>query len=246
MIPTAPPLQSPSMRFIVMAKRPEPGRVKSRLVEDGLTPADAASVAEAMLTCIAERLAERGELVLAVSPNDSFDGFPEPVRRAASRWVNQGPGHLGARMLRQWRAEEGESPVAFFGMDSPDVPASAIERIPEVLNEHDLAIGPSEDGGYWTIAGNRCHPAVLGEIDWGTASVYDATRERAAAAGLRTAELDRWPDVDRLEDLLDLITRLRSGVADQEPPLARLLDRLDAMPVLTRIAKDAWNTRDRP
>lgn len=234
------------VRFILMAKRPVPGAVKSRLVADGLSPADAATVAEAMLECIAERLAARGELVIAVSPDDSFDAFPHAVRTAAGRWVNQGSGDLGARMMRLWRDEQSDRPLAFFGMDSPDVPAAALERISAVLAEHDLAVGPTDDGGYWTLAGMRCRPEVLADIDWGTASVYDATRERAAAAGLRTAELTRWSDVDRLDDLQALIARLRSGAAETERPLAGLLDRLDAIPALQRDANDAWNTRDRP
>ena len=55
---------------VLMARMPEPGHVKTRLVSGGVySRAMAADLAWAMLRCTAQRLSALGRLVLAVSPD---------------------------------------------------------------------------------------------------------------------------------------------------------------------------------
>ena len=65
-------------------------------------------------------------------------------------------------------------------------------------------MGPTHDGGYWTLAAGACRPALLHQIDWGTAVVYDQTVQRAGAAGLSVCSLPAWYDVDALDDVAAL------------------------------------------
>ncbi len=225
------------MQIVLMAKLPLPGTVKSRLVRDGVSPQDAAKVAQAMLECMVERLAQHGEVILAIAPDDSFDRYPEKVRRLVSGWMNQGAGDLGERISRIWRVRGQEQALAFLGIDSPDVPREAIDAIPKAIHTHDVAIGPATDGGYWSIAARRYHAELFKAIDWGTASVYDATCRRAAEAGLHLATLSRWPDVDRLSDLIALIERLRQPMMKADQPLHTLLNRLETIPAIKRDAE---------
>ena len=82
------------------------------------------------------------------------------------RVLDQGEGDLGRRLDRVWRAAGTASPIAFFGADSPDVPDAALREIPAALAECDVAVGPVEDGGYWTLAARRYQPRLLAGIDW--------------------------------------------------------------------------------
>jgi glycosyltransferase A (GT-A) superfamily protein (DUF2064 family) len=66
--------------------------------------------------------------------------------------------------------------------------------------------------------------ALLRGIDWGSERVLAQTHERAAAAGLRLAELGAWHDVDDAADLAALRRRLRSA---EEAALTELRDELD-------------------
>jgi rSAM/selenodomain-associated transferase 1 len=216
-----------------MAKRPEAGQVKTRLSAAGAcSPQVAAELAEAMLCCIARRLeAASPKLVLAVSPAGCGAQLAAALGLGSVRVMDQSSGDLGQRLERVWRAVGTEGPVAFFGSDSPDVPESALGEIPAALAGCDVAVGPTDDGGYWTLAARGHQPAILTDIDWGGTTVYDQTRRRAADAGLVVRALPMWHDVDRPEDVEALRRRLReqAGGRDLPAPLGRLAERLEAL-----------------
>ena len=196
---------------IVMAKLPRPGAVKRRLATEqgGFTAESAARIAEAMLRCIVRRLAARWPVVVAVSPDDAVAAMRELLGDDRLAFQPQGAGELGERMDRLWR-QFPERPVAYFGCDSPDIPGDILDRLLIELRAHDAVIGPTDDGGYWTLAASQYRPALLHEIDWGTSIVYDQTIARARNAGLACCELPTWLDVDHPHDVAALVNRLRT------------------------------------
>ena len=202
---------------VLMAKDPSVGGAKTRLSGGGWTAGQASEVAEVMLRCIAHRLQEAARsLVLAVTPDGAGQALADRLGLDAIDVVDQGSGDLGRRLDRVWRVVGTEVPIAFFGGDSPDVPVSLLSAIPTTLAGCDVAVGPTTDGGYWTLAARTHNPAVLTGIDWGTAHVYDQTRRQATAAGLVVGALPAWHDVDRPGDLDALRVRLRELFTD--PP----------------------------
>jgi rSAM/selenodomain-associated transferase 1 len=223
------------LTVVIMARRPRPGRTKTRLMEGGfLDPERAAAVAAAMLECSLARLIRAGGGVLALDEEGSAPAaggawLADAVaahEAAGGRVIDQGTGDLGTRLDRVWRSVGPERPIAFFGADTPDVPDEILGAIVPALAGSDVAVGPTEDGGYWTLAARRHAPAVLARIDWGSESVYDQTRRRARASGLSFHELPAWCDVDRPADVRALHRRL---VATSDPSLRRLADRLDEL-----------------
>lgn len=194
-----------------MVKEPVAGRVKTRLVRDGVPADAAAAIAAAMHECMLARLARRGPVRLAVSPDSATATMGTPI---AADVVGQGEGDLGVRIERVWPDEE--APVAVFGADTPDVPSSHIDAIGPLLAEHDAVIGPAADGGYWSLAACAVPRPLLRGIDWGTASVYDQTVRRALEGGWRVARAPEWRDVDDRADLDALLQRL-DGVSSGEP-----------------------------
>ncbi len=220
---------------VLMVKRPQPGEVKTRLVVGGaFGPQDAADLAWAMLSCTAYRLRLRGRLVLAVSPDGCGEGIARRLGLPGVPVLDQGPGDLGDRMDRVRRRVGESRPVAFFGADSPDLPDEALRLIPQSLRSCDVAIGPTPDGGYWTLASAVHRPEVLAGIDWGGGNVYDQTCRRAKASGLVLRELPGWHDIDRPEDVDGLRLRLQALAASQGRPLTdailqRLAERLESL-----------------
>ncbi len=215
-----------------MAKAPEPGRVKTRLTAR-LSAEAAAAAHAAMMACVLTRVAAHlsAKPVLALAgrlPAEEVGAATglEVAVDPAYEVVDQGEGDLGERLASVWRRVGGGRAV-FFGVDSPDVPIGHLGAIPAALAEHDAAVGPVDDGGYWTLAANRLEPALLAGIDWGTANVYHQTRAAAGRAGLDLADLPPWRDVDEPADLDALCRRLRSA---DEPALIELRRRLDALP----------------
>jgi hypothetical protein len=73
----------------------------------------------------------------------------------------------------------------------------------------DVALGPSDDGGYYLIGMKRPVPRLLRAVQMSTPHVLRDTLALAADERLRTVLLSPWYDVDDLPSLL----RLRDELA---------------------------------
>ena len=111
------------------------------------------------------------------------------------RLIEQGDGDLGARMGRV------EAPAVLLGADVPDLSADHIRAMAAALERAPVAIGPAEDGGYWSIAFARALPLLWDAMDWGTDRVLPETLRRLEAAGIEPVVLETLADCDRPEDL---------------------------------------------
>ncbi|MEM9884141.1 MAG: DUF2064 domain-containing protein [Planctomycetota bacterium] len=213
---------------VVMAKAAVPGRVKTRLTRgDGALSADqAAGVHAAMLDTVLRRIGAWADRRVLAMDHPAPGNIPAAARDGQKVWrvTEQGDGDLGERLERVWRDIPGG--VVFFGVDSPDVPASSWSALEESLRTHDAAVGPVGDGGYWTLAARSRRVELVRGIDWGGAGVYDQTRRAAEAAGVTLAELPPWHDVDDPADLAALRRRL---IDAEEPALIDLARRLDTI-----------------
>ncbi len=227
---TSNPNQPPdSPAIVVMAKRPIPGRVKTRLTP-AFTPLQAAQVHAAMLQCVLARLAIHlpGQHFLAL---DNQTASPDPPQDPALHYqlpqafkiIDQGQGSLGDRLKHVWKALN-QSQAVFFGVDSPDVPIKTLTSLWTTLQPADAVLGPVDDGGYYCLAAKQLTPQLLTGIDWGTPAVYHQTHQAAQNAGLKLLDLAPWQDVDTPADLLELQDRLNQA---DEPQLAQLRQRLN-------------------
>ena len=182
----------------IFAKAPIPGRVKTRLVPP-LTAEEAARVARASIEDTVHRI------VPAVDARWTLhvDGSPDPALRTLAREhglpiVPQRGADLGERLaaaFRELRAS-GARIVLAIGSDSPTLDPARIREATEALTSRDLALGPTEDGGYYLIGMSGAHEAVFAGIPWSTEHVLARTLERARDLGLAVAMLAPWYDVD--------------------------------------------------
>jgi hypothetical protein len=222
--------------FVVFAKAPRPGAVKTRM-SPGLDPAEAAELYRCMLEDVlaATAAAARGagaEPVLAVHPADALRELAA-LAPAAFRVVAQRGPDLGRRM--EWAVAEsaagGARAVVLRGSDSPAVGAPVLEAALAALDEADLALSPDPDGGYNLVALRRPAPGLF-DHPMSTASVLDDTRRRARGLGLRVRSLAPSFDLDTLADLA-LLQRARR--VDPGLPCPRTLAWLDR--------RGAWERR---
>lgn len=200
-----------SSAVVVLAKVPQPGRVKTRLVpavgEDGAT-----ALAEAMLGDTLEALEA---LALSVARLWVASGSLAAARaRVPAHWIvrPQAEGDLGARMGEAWRIAAAER-VVIVGADAPSMSAARVEAALTALGSADVVVGPTLDGGYDLLGLKRREAAVLDDMPWSTAELLTVTRARAQSAGLVLAELEPGFDVDTGEDLIDLAARLDARAA---------------------------------
>jgi len=203
-------VERPSERvLVVFARHPAPGRVKTRLAR---TTGDvaAAAIYAAFVEDLRDRFAHASFAVRwAVAPPD--EGFAARFAIDPAHVFRQRGDDLGARMsgaFAEMRAR-GHARCAIIGSDMPQLAVATVGEAFARLDESDLVLGPTLDGGYYLIAA-RSPLRVFDDIAWGGPDVLAATRARADALGLRTYLLAEDFDVDDANDL----ERLESLLAD--------------------------------
>ncbi len=181
--------------LVVMAKAPLPGRVKTRLCPP-LEHAQAAALAEAALadtlTAVSWTPAARRVLVL--------DGVPGAWLPPGFEVIAQRGNGLAERLSNATR-DVGEA-LLFVGMDTPQLTRALLCDALARLASPDTGavIGPTTDGGYWTIGLRDPDPAVFDDVPMSTDGTAGAQRARLRRLGLRVAELETLRDVDTYED----------------------------------------------
>lgn len=187
-----------SEHILVMAKRPEIGKVKTRL---------AAGIGAELALEVYQRLLCYTLDELSTLPVDRRIFWTGSGSFAAPEWLSeheQVKGDLGMRMLSAFMAVEKECPKQkkiMIGTDCPELSAEHLAEALRLLDDHDVVIGPSQDGGYYLIGMKLVHTQLFEEIPWSTHEVLHRTRGVLSSSGLRWKELPSLNDVDVLADL---------------------------------------------
>lgn len=187
--------------FLVLAKTPHPGRVKTRLCPPW-TPEQAAALAGAALADTLDAVG-RGTLVVD-------GGYPAPPgwRRIAQRGDQ-----LPARLANAF-TDAGPGPAVLIGMDTPQVTGDLLADAGRRLVDADAVLGLAEDGGWWALGlQDPAHADVLRTIATSTSDTGENTLAALRRRGLRVASLPILRDVDTAADA--------RAVAALCPPLSR-------------------------
>ena len=191
-------------RLLVFARAPVPGAVKTRLI-----PALGATGAAELYARLLERTLTTA-CTATVAPVDLWcapDSGDPAFAAAKARWGvilhEQTQGDLGERMHQALGAalEGGQGAAVLVGCDCPALTATDLDAAFAALDDHDVVLGPAEDGGYTLIGVRRLSPVLFEGIEWGSDRVLRQTRSRLVALGWRWHELPMLWDVDRPEDL---------------------------------------------
>lgn len=212
----------------MVAKRPAPGRTKTRLTPP-LTPEQASALYE----CFLRDTLELMRRVPGVQPGIAYlpaeaRGYFETLAPDFELTVQAGES-LGERLdnaLTGYLAA-GYRRVVIMNSDGPTLPPGHLTAAFDGLrNGADVVLGPSDDGGYYLIGLRRPAPRLLREVRMSTPDVLADTLRIAAEEKLKVELLPLWYDVD------------------DEASLARLRDELAAAPPIvarhTRAFFEAW------
>ena len=129
---------------------------------------------------------------------------------------------LGERMSSAFAevfVRTGTDRVLLIGSDIPHITADLLEDYFSKLDEHDVVLGPAEDGGYYLVGLHRTSftPALFEDIPWSTGRVRRETVRRAEKLGLSVYLGPTLRDIDTLEDL-EVVLRRSARIL---PSLAR-------------------------
>ncbi|WFE66499.1 TIGR04282 family arsenosugar biosynthesis glycosyltransferase [Micromonospora sp. WMMD714] len=185
-------------QVLVLAKKPEPGRVKTRLCPP-CTPEQAARVAAAALadTLATVTTATAGARVLVVDGD-----YPAPPGWTA---LAQRGGPLGDRLAAAFADTRAAGTAALLiGMDTPQLTVGQLDSAVRLLGASDgpdAVFGPADDGGWWTLGlRDPGHAEVLRTIPTSVADTGRLTLAALRRRGLRVHLLPRLRDVDTAAD----------------------------------------------
>jgi rSAM/selenodomain-associated transferase 1 len=210
---TAVPSQRADFALVIFAKAPIPGQVKTRLCPP-LTPDEAATLHGSFVLDTLERTKAAvatfrlpAVRLLACAPSSTHVFFKIMEERHGVRLLDQEGKDLGERMHEAFRTcfAEGFTRVVLVGTDVPSLPLNHYRDAFEALATHDLVLGPAQDGGYYLVGLTRPAAELFQDIPWSGDRVLTMTRDRADKAGLRTALLPVWRDIDTIDDVRALI-----------------------------------------
>jgi len=196
----------PDALLMQFAKWPEAGRVKTRLIP-ALGVSGALDAHLTLTLAVLDNLCGSGLPVqfwwdreAESVPADAQDIVRTIEQRGLAQKVQQGA-NLGDRMLGALGTGLVSHGLALIvGGDCPSVEPDYVHQAVVGLQEYDVVLGPSDDGGYVLIGARRVVPHMLDGIEWGTEGVLEQTCQRLKELGLSVGLLEpRW-DVDEPED----------------------------------------------
>jgi uncharacterized protein len=208
-----------SKALIVMAKRPFPGRTKTRLTPF-FSPGEAAMLYECFLRDAVQQARSVPGAVpfIAYAPNDADSR--EYMQKLAPDFglLPQVGDTLGERLHSVLAGCQslGFAQVAAMNSDSPSLPAAYLARAFMHLDDDqvDVVLGPCEDGGYYLIGWKRPSPRLVCGVQMSTSHVLEDTLAIARQEKLRVVLLPSWYDVDEQEDLVRVFQDLE-GMGQQ-------------------------------
>jgi rSAM/selenodomain-associated transferase 2/rSAM/selenodomain-associated transferase 1 len=194
-----------SAHLIVFGRYPRVGKTKTRLIP-ALGPVGAAALQKRLAE---KTVATARQTAIRIGARLVFchDGGREQQLR---QWLGgrpihfrpQATGDLGRRMhlAMQCAFDGGARRVVLVGTDIPGLTAAILEQAFAALDEKDLVIGPSIDGGYWLVGMTRPENIFDG-ITWSRPDVLENTLTLARRKGMTPGLLDPLNDLDTPGDL---------------------------------------------
>jgi len=185
--------------LIIFYRNPEKGKVKTRLAATlGDEKAFLIYLELARQTRTVTILLDFDKAVYYSTKIDDHDLWTEDY----GKFVQKG-NDLGERMHNAF-AEGfalGYKSICIIGTDCYELSSHEIREGFQYLKDHDVVIGPTEDGGYYLLGMNKLHTQLFEKKKWSTETVSDDTIKDIEQAGLTFFELVTLRDVDAEEDL---------------------------------------------
>jgi rSAM/selenodomain-associated transferase 1 len=234
--------------YIVFARYPERGRVKTRLAAT-LGEVATLKLYEAMLRDTLEIVQSRAaatnaDVLLFVTSSDA--AFEDAVSRFGAWLEPNGIDYLnvhvlpqigdtlGERMLNAFRTaqERNSLPAIIIGTDSPTLPEAAFTQAEHTLEHRPDAavIGGTEDGGFYLLGLQKPDESLFFGADYSNDTVFQRTLAALQAAYKHVECLPTWYDVDDAAALERLGREATEDTTVREFHTYRMLQSLTFLP----------------
>lgn len=185
--------------IIIFVRKPELGKVKTRLAKDIGN--------EKALEIYKELLQHTHDISVGLNC-DKFIFYTDSVE-SNDIWENdiynkyeQEGETLGDRMFLAFHKvfQLGYKKVIIIGSDCPSLTATIIDEAFERLEIDEIVIGPSTDGGYYLLGMSKLIPELFQHKKWSTNTVLSDTIKETVALKKQCSFLVELTDIDTIED----------------------------------------------
>jgi len=190
---------------ICFTRVPKPGKTKTRLMPY-LTGQQCAALHWAFLQDLAEIYNQVDtDLFVAYTDDPDWEEL-KPVFSDARFFPQEGDG-LGEKMNHALNTvlALGYEKVVLTGSDLPLMTAAHLRSGFAALENADVTLGPTADGGYYLVGVKAPSPFLFENQTYGYGSVFENTAAAAYAAGKSVGKALSCDDVDTREDLQKLL-----------------------------------------
>lgn len=198
--------------LIIMTRVPVPGKTKTRLM-GFLDREHCAMLHTAFLKDIYKTCRETSADVFIFFTPVQHSNILRGILGSDARLYPQEGMDLGERMsnaISKCLAMGYESCV-LIGSDIPSISAPMLEEAFIGLEDRDIVIAPTYDGGYCLIGMKNSLPVLFSDNFYGTGSVYEKTVSTARTMKLSIGEMAKCLDIDVEEDVMQLVEDIKQG-----------------------------------
>lgn len=185
--------------LIIFTRTPEKGKVKTRLAK-GVGDNKALEIYQYLLkhsAKVASKVIAHKQVwyTNSIQKNDVWNDLIFEKK-------NQDEGNLGFKMQQafQYNFNQDFQKVVIIGSDLLDIDENTINKAFQLLEQHEVVIGPALDGGYYLLGLTHYIPEIFENISWSTDKVFQQTLKRIPNKSL--AFLEKKNDIDVVDDAL--------------------------------------------
>lgn len=205
-------------QLIVFVKNLIPGTVKTRLAKD-IGQDMAMEVYKELVSYTSEvtdKVKDTDRVVYYSQYVELWDFFNDEKYQKS---LQEGK-DLGQKMLNAFydAFENGYLKAVLIGSDTPDLSKKIIMEAFKQLDDHDVVVGPAEDGGYYLIGMKDAHKELFEDKTYSHDKVLEELLEAAEDKGLKVAQLETLFDLDTKADMkkagIEIVTEEEDDLGD--------------------------------
>ena len=204
--------------LIIFTRVPLPGQTKTRLM-----PFLSGEECAHLHTCFIRDAYEKAKQVNAdifvfYTPEEEKERLLCVLREEAVCIPQQGE-DLGMRMKTaiDHVLKMGYQKAILIGTDIPQIRVETFQEAFSALDEHDIVIHPTYDGGYYLIGMTREQDSIWKVRRYGSNTVIQDTLQHMQEANLTVALGEKYYDIDDKYDLKQLFCDIKTGVVSNCP-----------------------------
>lgn len=190
--------------IIIFAKYPKHGNVKTRLAKT----LGESFATKFYISCVKHTFKECLKLQKQFVP---FLFYPDTDESAkVKKWAGgkfiykiQHGSDLGQRMTNAFAEvfKNDFEKVLIIGTDIPEISSTIINNAIDELDNNDIVIGPSSDGGYYLMGMKKLEANLFNNIHWSSSEVLNQTLQKIEQEKLKFRVLEELMDIDTEDDL---------------------------------------------